>query len=208
MSKIYRCSCRNSTNDKICKHKTRNPFYINKKPICAFHFSYYKTEYALTIQRYYKGYKIRKILNNVYKKLPCDIQKIIAKYVKEPHSYRKYINTIGNIVEKKIVKEINLINSVINSIDPTNIENMREIYLYFYNNRENINKTMKLYKKYYYTLQNKHNFKYEIIPEFYKNCYCAYWVPVSGFTELRSILNIMFCEIKQSLNPPLFVYSE
>jgi hypothetical protein len=38
-------------------------------------------------------------------------------------------------------------------------------------NRENINKTMKLYKKYYYTLQNKHKFKYEIIPEFYKNCY-------------------------------------
>ena len=91
MSKIYRCSCRNSTTDKICKNKMRNPFYINKKPICAFHYSYYKTEYALTIQRYYKGYKIRKLLNNVYKKLPCDIQKIIVKFVREPHYYYKKI---------------------------------------------------------------------------------------------------------------------
>ena len=208
MSKIYRCSCRNSTNDKICKNKMRIPFYINKKPICAFHYSHYKTDYALIIQRYYKGYKIRKLLNNIYKKLPCDIQKIIAKYVKEPHSYRKYINTIGNIVEKKIVKEINLINSTMNSIDPTNIENMREIFLYFYSNRENINKTMKLYKKYYYTLQNKHKLKYEIIPAFYKNYYCAHSVPVSSFPELWYILNIMFCEIEHSLNPALFTYSE
>ena len=95
-----------------------------------------------------------------------------------------------------------------NSIDPTNIENMREIYLYFYNNRENINKTMKLYKKYYCTLQNKHKLKYEIIPAFYKNYYCAHSVPVSSFPELWYILNIMFCEIEHSLNPALFTYSE
>ena len=190
MSKIYRCSCRNSTNDKICKHKTRNPFYINTKPICAFHFSYYKTEYALTIQRYYKGYKIRKILNNVYKKLPCDIQKIIAKYVKEPDSYIKYINTIGNIVEKKIVKEINLINSLINSIDPTNIENMREIFQYFYNNRENINKTMKLYKKYYYTLQNKHQLKYRNI----------------AFIFMKNIIVIIYLLVKIAVSQSCGIY--
>ena len=85
---------------------------------------------------------------------------------------------------------------------------MSEIFQYFYNNRENINKTMKLYKKYYCTLQNKHKLKYEIIPKFYNSCYCTYRVPVTGFTELRSILNIIFCEIKHSLNPALFVYSE
>ena len=199
MSKIYRCSCRNSTTDKICKNKMRIPFFINKKPICAFHYSNYK--YALTIQRYYKGYKIRKILNNVYKKLPCDIQKIIVTFVREPHSYKKYINTIGNIVEKKIVTKINLIKSIMNTIDLTDIDKMREIYLYFYNNHKNINKTMNLYKKYYYTLQNKHKLKYEIISDFYKNLYCGHSIPAGSFPELRSILTNMFYEIKESLNP-------
>ena len=100
-SKIYRCKCRNLTNNNICKNKTRNPFYINEKPICHFHYSYYRIVYALIIQKYYKGYKQRKILNNVYKKLPEDIQRKIVKIIREKYYYNNYITLIGNIVEKK-----------------------------------------------------------------------------------------------------------
>ena len=183
MSKIYSYTftildpmSKNSTNNK-----TRNPFYS---------FSYYKAKYALTIQRYYKGYKIRKILNNIYKKLPCDIQKIIISHIREKYYYKKYINTIGNIVEKKIVSKINLIEYILHKNYSTDIAKMRDIFIYFCNNSKNIYKTMKLYKKYYYTLQNKHQLKYRNI----------------AFIFMKNIIVIIYLLVKIAVSQSCEIY--
>ena len=67
---------------------------------------------------------------------------------------------------------------------------MREIFIYFYNNRENINKTMKLYKKYYYTLQNKHQLKYRNI----------------AFIFMKNIIVIIYMLVKIAVSQSCGIY--
>jgi hypothetical protein len=105
MSKVIRCQIINTTNNLKCKHKTRNPFLINGRYLCAQHFRYYYGEYYTTyIQKLYRGYKQRRIIHNIYKKLPSDLQRKILYYTREQHYYEKYISTISKIVNPKIFK--------------------------------------------------------------------------------------------------------
>ena len=55
---------------KICLHKSNDNFIINNKRSCTLHMKYYNNIYATKIQSYYRAFKIRKKLNNIYIKLP------------------------------------------------------------------------------------------------------------------------------------------
>lgn len=79
--KAQRCQCKNITNNKICLHKSKNLFIINNKKYCTFHMNYYHNKYAITIQSIYRGYKKRKYLNNIYNKLPDDLQNHILYFI-------------------------------------------------------------------------------------------------------------------------------
>ena len=168
-SKIYRCKCINLTNNNICKNKTKNPFYINKKPICYFHYSYYRSNYVIIIQKYYKGYKQRKLLNIIYKRLPDDIQRKILKIIREKYYYNNYIKLIGNIIEKKINNTLSCIENKLNIIDTTNPYLMEELYNYFNCNNENFYKNFKLYSNYYYCLKKKYELEKNYSNELEKN---------------------------------------
>ena len=140
-TKALRCQCRNITNNKVCAHKSKNSYIIDNKRYCFQHYRYYMTYYTLIIQKHYRGHKQRNILNNIYKKLPDDIQYKIVKFIRSDIYYKKYINTLGKILEKKLNNFINIKLRHEYSINYI-FENMNLIEKYFY-----------LYNK-YYTLIN------------------------------------------------------
>ncbi len=125
MTKV-RCEFTNYTNNKRCKHKfvmTQGNSLLHKynnKHYCLQHINNinindvklgfkYKNA-ALLIQKNYRGYKIRKILKNVYKKLPCDIQSyIINKYVREEYYNKKFNKSLEKVINNKLSKEIDII---------------------------------------------------------------------------------------------------
>lgn len=207
-SKIYRCKCRNLTNNNICKNKTRNPFYINNKPTCHFHYSYYRTKYALIIQKYYKGYKQRKLLNIVYKRLPDDIQRKIVKIIREKYYYNNYIKLIGNIIEKKIDNTLIIIENKLNIINTTNPDLMEELYNYFNYNAQNFYKNIKLYSNYYYYLKEKDELR-----EKYSNFMTKLYFKIinlenSNYQRFYYLLNTIYNKIENYFNPEIFISSE
>jgi hypothetical protein len=220
MNKIYKCKCSNVLNNNICKNKTKNPFYIKNKPICKFHCSYYYEKYVLIIQKHYKSYKQRKLINNIYKKLPCDIQNKILYYVNEDYYYKQYLKTISNIVEKKIINLINFIQDKLDIIidesrqqsgDFSNPLKMFEIYNYFnnHNNITNIYKIFGLYKKYYHILEHEEAFV-NILSNFQLDFYSYIRIlESSNYFEFYYLLNSLYYKINNYINPNIFLdYSE
>lgn len=213
MNKIYKCKCMNVINNKICKNKTKNPFYIKNKPICKFHCSYYYEKYVLIIQKYYKGYKERKLINNIYKKLPCDIQNKILYYVNEDYYYKQYLKTISNIVKKKIINVIKFIQDKLDTIIDEIVNPLKifEIYNYFndHNNITNIYKIFGLYKKYYHILEHEEEFV-NILSNFELD-FCSYVriLKFGNYIEFYYLLNSIYYKIAKYLNPNIFLdYSE
>lgn len=105
VSTSKRCQCRNISNNLICKNKSLNTIIFNNIRHCNFHFQYYAYKFALTIQRYYRGYKQRKLLNNIYRRLPDDIQRKIIYFVRQDHYYKRYTETLSKILRKKLFKQ-------------------------------------------------------------------------------------------------------
>ena len=118
------------------KYKCKNKIIVNikNKYVCLYHFNLYYKKHILKIQQIYRGYKVRNKLNNIYYKLPKDIQNIILYYINLPIYYRNYYKTLNKIIYKKthlifnnnkvdinyIIKSYNLFNKY-NSILNLNI---------------------------------------------------------------------------------------
>ena len=75
----YRCAC---TTQKGYRCKKAFSFVCNRTKCCAIHVNTY-LKYVLTIQRVYKGYICRKYVR-LLARLPCDIQRRIVYYMREP----------------------------------------------------------------------------------------------------------------------------
>ena len=101
-NKKKRCQCINLTTNLVCKNKSTNINIFNKKRYCTFHYNFYKNYFVTIIQKLYKGYKTRRVYNNIFIKLPYDLQGKIVNYMREKYYYQKYLKTINNIVSKKI----------------------------------------------------------------------------------------------------------
>ena len=69
---------------------------------CLLHFKFLYIKHILLIQSIFRGNKIRNKLNNIYFKLPDDLQRLIISKEREYLSYNKYKKTINNIINKRI----------------------------------------------------------------------------------------------------------
>lgn len=129
-----RCSCFAITTNRICKKKFL--FVIQGKKCCSIHAKYEFNKYAIYIQKCWKGYRLRYIVQNVYVKLPSEIQKKIMFYVRENDLIKKYHHdVISRILDTKCYY-LNLIN-ILDIFYIPNIDHY-----------ENLNKVIYLYKLY------------------------------------------------------------
>ena len=88
----------NSLN-KCCKKAGQ--YYINNKFLCHNHCVLQYKKYIVIIQKWYKGYKCRRYLNNIYYKLPYELQAHISKFINKKHYDNMYNRSIYNIIIKK-----------------------------------------------------------------------------------------------------------
>lgn len=69
--------------------------------LCCNHLILTHNNSIIKIQKIFRAYKTRKKINNIYKKLPKDIQNIILHYINLPIYYTNYYKKIRNIINKK-----------------------------------------------------------------------------------------------------------
>ena len=158
-----RCQIRNITNGKICLHKSNNIFIINNKRYCTMHMKYYNNIYATMIQSSFRAFKIRKKLNNIYKKLPYDIQNHILYYIRYDFYTEKLNKKLDILLENKIYNykfEFDNKLYIDNNIPFT-------VFNYLSSNQKNIIHIYKLFVKYKSILTNKEIFNKIFIENLY-----------------------------------------
>lgn len=77
------------------------PIFSKSLCLCRNHLILTHNNSIIKIQKIFRAYKRRKKINNIYKKLPRDIQDIILHYINLPIYYTNYYKKIRNIVNKK-----------------------------------------------------------------------------------------------------------
>lgn len=102
-NKPTRCRCKNK-NGRSCLNRHFTLYNYNNKNICIFHYNFYITKFAIIIQAFYRGYKQRKLIKNVYSKLPDDIQYEILHNIRQEYYHKKKLKTIENILINKLKK--------------------------------------------------------------------------------------------------------
>ena len=149
---IMRCQIINKTNNYVCKNKSL--FISNNKRYCRFHYNYYMKDYVIIIQKYYKAYKNRKLINNIYLKLPDDLQRKIVFHIRQDYYYKKYKECIQNIICNRLKKSRNELTKyyTYNYGDSQLL-----IYLSIDENRINLLKNINLLKKYINLFQFTYN---------------------------------------------------
>ena len=131
-----RCCC-TTKNKLVCKRKSN--FNIMNKNYCSIHAKMIYNCFVILIQRCYRGYRIRKKLNNLFRPLPIEIQHIILYYIKEPYYIQKYNNSITKILSNKIENIIKNPFLKIFLVSPPNISNyylnikFYENFIYLFN---------------------------------------------------------------------------
>tara|TARA_B110001450_G_scaffold35705_1_gene31374 strand:+ start:824 stop:1504 length:681 start_codon:yes stop_codon:yes gene_type:complete len=148
--KPKRCQCKN-VNGKTCKNKHKTLYKYNNKYFCWFHNNLhnillinYFIKYAIIIQAYYMGYKQRKIINNIYAKLPYDLQRKIVFHIRENYYHNKYLKTIESIMINKL-KKFNY--NIYIAYEGDNLQSFK-YFEYVVKNRDYIIHIYKLYSKY------------------------------------------------------------
>ena len=81
------------------KKCNKNSFFIiNNKSYCLNHSLLLYNQYVLIIQKWYKGYKARRYLVNIFYNLPSELQKLIIYYINGNFYEIKYLDKIKNII--------------------------------------------------------------------------------------------------------------
>jgi len=127
-----RCSCRASSTNLICRNK--KSFIINDKKYCYIHVNITFKKHALKIQSIYRGNKTRSKLNNIYCKLPDEIQRKIIFHVREAYLLEKHhYSVIRNILDKKSKNVLNFANNLKLSYNPIEIVDNMQLITHIYN---------------------------------------------------------------------------
>ena len=203
--KSKRCKFRNVTNNNICKNRIKFPYFINDKICCVIHYKYYRESYVITIQTYYRSYRKRKIINNVYRKLPDDIQRKIIVNVRKDFYYKKYLNTIRKIICKKIyTSSLPIFLEYLKNLDTREPSIINNTIFYLSNNHQTIINDYKLYIKYYSIIKN--NISY-FMSNFYK--YLNWGCYELKYSNYQNLFNLV-CELKYNIENLLNIniYSE
>ena len=129
---------------KLCKKKAYLYNY------CYNHFKLKYLKKIIIIQSYYRGYKNRKIINNIYIRLPNDIQKYIQYFINIDLYHKRYYKKLNSILYKNTYKLFNMNNvNLVNINNRINIDYIIRAY-YLFNKYHKIIYMNDL--KYYYIL--------------------------------------------------------
>ncbi len=107
MSRKAKCTCIVHDNfsfgrrGRLCKGKVWNN--IGGKSYCYIHAKKKFTESVITIQKYQRGKRSRQLLNNIYIRLPIEIQCIIDNYVNKEINIKRQINIINKIIQNRFI---------------------------------------------------------------------------------------------------------
>ena len=174
-----------TNNKKRCKRTFQ--FIIENHKYCTQHANItYKTK-ANIIQKFWRSYRKRIFINNIFKKLPNDLRKKILFYVRENNLIKKHHhNIIKNILSKKFTK-----NDIIYL--EFNVGDRNEEIIFQQNYKlKNMIHILKLYIKYdciapYYTKFILNTYLYELI-ELVESLYFIYVLDNKLITKLLYLL--------------------
>lgn len=142
-NKPTRCKCKNK-NNKTCLNKQFKLYNLDNTYMCWLHYNYYCENYATLIQAYYKAYKQRRLINNIYEKLPDDLQRKIVFHIRENYYHNKYLKTIEVIMINKF-KKFN--DNIYIAYEGDKLQSFK-YFEYVVKNRDYIIYIYKLYSKY------------------------------------------------------------
>lgn len=145
---------KNISNNKICLKNCRTLYRIEKKLYCNNHCQYYRNIFTIKIQSLWRGFKQRRLMNIIYKRLPEDLQIKILYFVKRDTYRRRYINKIRNIIELKLHD----IYFVFIYLDAINSFHDRKLSYFIINNEKEVLEASRLYNKYYKILSEEYRF--------------------------------------------------
>lgn len=141
----YRCKYNNIWDSttrryRCCKNKRCHGNF------CMIHYKLLYTNYAITIQKIYKGYYIRKKLK-IYYNLPRDLQRKIIWHINSDLYLRNYNSSVSKIIYRRYKEFYNKYIYIVsnNNID-IYIYNYLDIYTVFYTDLISL---VKLSIKYY-----------------------------------------------------------
>jgi hypothetical protein len=96
-----RCQCLAVTTSRVCK-KTFSYIIYNKR-YCIIHARQIYSQYAQYIQKIWRAYRNRNIINNIYIKLPDELQRIVIFYIKKNYLIKKHHHDVlCKIISNKI----------------------------------------------------------------------------------------------------------
>ena len=147
MTKIIRCQCKNLINNKRCLRRCQMIYHFENKYYCLQHYQIILNKYALMIQKIFKGFKHRKLVNKIYKNLPDDIQYKILNFVRQDYYYKRYKNRLNMIIAIRMYKfELYHFRSPYYYYS---LDNLNFCIDYIVNNLQMITKLAYFYEKYY-----------------------------------------------------------
>lgn len=140
-----KCDCIVFDNETKRNRKCKNKFKIIHKDVkyCTTHYNYYIGREAITIQKYYRRYRQKKLVSKL-KELPPEIMDRILYYTKHDLHYSKYLNTISNIIINKVEDFIKLYFS-----DKEKYLHLKRSIKGISDNRETIDIVNKIYNIFY-----------------------------------------------------------
>lgn len=92
--KNLRCQA-NTLSNKVCKHRYK--FIYGNKCFCTMHANIELKKYIIILQKIWRGYKMRCYLENIYFKLPDDLQHKIIEYIKEDNKIFNWNKSVMKI---------------------------------------------------------------------------------------------------------------
>lgn len=182
----------------------------NKKKLCWIHYNKLYSKYIIIIQKYYRRYKCRKYINNIFIKLPIDLQYKIINYNRSDFYYNKYCNIIIKLIHKRFLLFYNLNITNYNLINYSDIEFMdifNIIYdaYYFYNKYFDIIycKTIAYNSNFKYILKKDISYLYlnsEHLNKKIKNLCVNYFYEISDTNILNTDLINIYNKLNNCLN--------
>ena len=139
MANKQKCSCKVfdkllSRKSRVCRASVWKPF--GGKNYCYSHAKKILAESAIIIQKHQRGSRNREIMNNIYIKLPSEIQRIIDKYINKELQIKREIYVINKIIFNRFKVIENQINESINTY--INDENISDWFIKYFNICKNI----------------------------------------------------------------------
>ena len=198
-NKPTRCKCKNK-NNKICLNKQVKLYNLNNTYICWLHYNYYCKKYIILIQAYYKAYKQRKIIKNIYAKLPDDIQYIILHNVRQEYYHKKRLKSIEAIMINKLK---NFSSDIFEAYDSDDFIRFK-YFEYVVKNRDYIIHMYKLYTKYSHILsklfiKNSHQLTDNLILMNYKIVDYKYKIYNAYTNHIYEVTNATYYTLEKIL---------